>query len=300
MSKVSIIVPSRNERFLPQTIHDLAIKAAGDVEIIVVLDGYWPDPPLPDYPNLVIIHNTTPKGLRAAINAGASIARGEYLMKTDAHCAFEPGYDEILKTDCDVDWLVIPRRDRLDAENWCLQSTGKPPIDYHYLSCPITNQDGYAMHGAIDNQRAKERSAPEYDIDETMSFQGSLWFCHKRFFWDVTGGGMNEAGYGTFTQEPQELGMKVWLSGGKIMTNKKTTYLHLHKGRTYGRGYILNEDTKAGHFYSAVYWMFDKWEKRICDMEWFIDRFWPVPSWPLDWKSRKDDSVFGKINYEHA
>ena len=84
----------------------------------------------------MIIHNTNAKGLRAAINAGASIARGKYLMKTDAHCAFEPGYDEILKADCDSDWLVIPRRDRLDAENWCRQVVGKPPIDYHYLSCP--------------------------------------------------------------------------------------------------------------------------------------------------------------------
>ena len=39
---VSIIIPSRNEPFLQHTIDDILAKAAGEIEVIVVLDGYWP------------------------------------------------------------------------------------------------------------------------------------------------------------------------------------------------------------------------------------------------------------------
>ena len=42
MSKLSVIVPARNELFLNKTVDDLFAKAHGDVEVIAVLDGYWP------------------------------------------------------------------------------------------------------------------------------------------------------------------------------------------------------------------------------------------------------------------
>lgn len=290
---LSVIIPSRGERFLPQTIDDIFEKATGPVEILAILDGYWPEPPIADRPNLTLIHWGQSKGMRASINAAAAIAKGKYLMKTDAHCSFESGFDEVLKSNCDIDWVVIPRRDRLDAENWCKQETGKPPIDYHYLSCPITNRDGYSMHGNIYPERARERSAPEYDIDETMSFQGSLWMMHKRYF-DEFLGGLSEEGYGTFSQEPQEIGMKVWLGGGKVMVCKKTQYLHLHKGRTYGRGYFMSKsEVIAGHEYSARFWMNDRWPGRVHDISWLIERFAPVPTWPDDWQERRNENDYG-------
>ena len=59
MSKLSVIIPSAGERFLPETLEDVYANARGDVEAIVVLDGYWPDPPLQDYPDLKVIHNKT-------------------------------------------------------------------------------------------------------------------------------------------------------------------------------------------------------------------------------------------------
>ena len=72
--------------------------------------------------------------MRNAINSAAAIAKGKYLLKTDAHCMFGEGFDEILKAECDDDWVVIPRRKRLDAENWAIQDVGKPDVDYEYLS----------------------------------------------------------------------------------------------------------------------------------------------------------------------
>ena len=108
MSKLSVIIPSAGERFLPETLAGVYDNARGDVEAIVVLDGYWPDPPLQDYPGLKVIHNKTQNGLRAGINAAAAVATGKYLMKIDAHVLFAEGYDEVLKADCEPNWVAVP------------------------------------------------------------------------------------------------------------------------------------------------------------------------------------------------
>src|SRR3989304_5908899 len=118
MSKLSVIIPSRNEQYLQRTIDDVFSKAIGEVEVIAILDGYLPNPPLKDHPNLVQIHRDPSQGLRPAVNSGAAVATGKFILKTDAHCRFEHGFDEVLKKDCDFDWLVIPRRVCLDAEKW--------------------------------------------------------------------------------------------------------------------------------------------------------------------------------------
>jgi glycosyltransferase involved in cell wall biosynthesis len=283
MTKLSVIIPSRNEQFMPATVNDILGKATGEIEIIGVLDGYWPQVwPLND-PRVSFIHFSEPRGMRNAINSAAAIAKGQYLLKCDAHCMFSEGFDEVLKADMEDNWIVIPRRDRLDAENWAMQETGKPPIDAHYLSCPLTNKDGFSMHGAIWPEYDKKRL--EILIDETPSFQGSCWVMTRKH-WDRLGG-MSEVGYGGFCQEPQELGMKTWLGGGRVCVNKKTTYYHLHKGKKYGRGYFQSkEEIVNGHTWSARYWMNNKWAGRRDDFAWFVDRFSPMPTWPEDWAER--------------
>ncbi len=278
MPDVSIIIPSRNEIFLEKTVTDLLTKAEGDIEVIPILDGYWPVPPLPDDNRLKIIHRGTPLGMRAAINAGAAIAKGRYLMKCDAHCMFEKGYDTVLKADCEDNWIVVPRRMRLDAENWIIRESDKKkvPIDYEFLSSP-----GY--HGAKGNrwdQRSAERlNDPKYVIDENMSFQGSCWFMTKKHY-DNFLHGMSEVGYGTFVREAQEIGLKTWLGGGKVMTNKKTWYAHLHKGPQYGRMYFIDRRRmNEGNAYCDDYWFNNRWEEAKHDLAWLVERFWPVPSW---------------------
>jgi len=285
---VSAIIPSRNELFLPNTVEDLLRNARGDVEVIAVLDGYWPDPPLINDKRLVILHRGKPMGMRAAINAAASIAKGEYIMKCDGHCAFDEGWDVKLAEDCEDDWVVIPRRYSLDAENWKPRFE-RTAIDYEFLSYPYWKEGHYGIHGTIWRIRAKERSSPEYLIDDNMSFQGSCWFTPKKHFWGMIGG-LQEEGYGTFIGEPQEIGMRTWLGGGRLIVNKKTWYAHLHKGKQYGRGYfIAKAETTAGNAYSVDYWMNNRWEDRIHDIAWLVEKFWPVPGWPEDrseWKLR--------------
>jgi glycosyltransferase involved in cell wall biosynthesis len=289
---VSVIIPSRNEKFLGKTVQDLLAKAEGKIEIIVVLEGYWPVPQLVEDNRLIIVHRGEAMGMRNAINAAAAIARGKYLLKCDAHCMFDTGFDKKLAADCEDNWIVIPRRKKLDAENWCIDEYKKRDVDYQFLTCPMTNNDGYTMHGQIWPERDRaRRNDPRFDIDDNMSFQGSCWFMAKEHF-DQRLRGMHEEGYGTFCQEAQELGNKTWLGGGRVVTNKKTWYAHLHKGKKYGRGYFQNmKELVAGNIWSAHHWMNNEEPRMVYKMEWLIDKFWPVPSWPEDWKKRINESV---------
>jgi glycosyltransferase involved in cell wall biosynthesis len=283
MSKVSVLIPTRNEIFLSKTIDDIFNKARGEFEVVVYLDGYWPDPPLKERPGLVILHKDEKVGMRGGINAAANAATGKYLIKTDAHCMFEEGFDLVLKAECDENWVVVPRRKSLDAENWCIDYTNKKaPVDYHFLGWPWQKPNEIGMHGTVWNERARSRQ--HILLDDEMSSQGSCWCMTKNHFVNFLGG-LSEVGYGDFVQEFQEIGNKTWLGGGQVKINKKTWYAHLHKGKRYGRGYFISQKKMIeGALYSTDFWMNNRWDKRVHDIEWLIDKFWPVPSWPENWK----------------
>ena len=136
---LSIIIPSRNSDYLQKTIDDLLLKAEGEVEIIVVLDGYWPNPILNNNSKVQVVHHGTihnSRGMRESINQGVALSKGEYIMKIDEHCMVGQGYDKILAADCEENWVVIPRRKRLDADNWKLIEDGRPPVDYMKIDYP--------------------------------------------------------------------------------------------------------------------------------------------------------------------
>ena len=291
MSRVSVLIPSRNERFLPQTVADVLSKAAGDVEVVVVLDGYWPDPALPDDSRLKILHRGQAQGMRPALNAATRIATGEYMLKLDAHCLIAQGYDEALKADyLEDNWIVIPRRYALDPEAWAIDNSNpKYPVDYHYLSNAYERPDdpNCGLHGTPWAARRDSRSHVE--LDEEMSSQGSCWFM-SRTHWNRLGD-MEMSRYGNFYMEMQELGLKTWLGGGALMVNKKTWYAHLWKGKVYGRGYALGANShRPGKEFAVDYWMRDQWPQATRTMRWLVERFAPVPTWPADL-----DTVFRQV-----
>jgi glycosyltransferase involved in cell wall biosynthesis len=288
VSKVSIIIPSRNEIFLDKTVRDILQKASGDIEVFAVLDGYdrIEHPVLPEDPRLHVIVHDKPKGMRTSINTAAEQATGKYLLKSDAHCLFGEGFDEILQQDCEDNEIIIPRRYSLDAENWKLFD--KSPTDSMYYFYPLTEGHEPGLHGRAWNEH--RASTQDVDIFETMTFQGSLWFMWKEHFTDRIGG-MSNDGYETFMGEPQEIGFKTQLGPwhGRIMTNKKTYYAHLHKGKQYGRMYYMsNSERYRGNAYSFDFWWNNRWTERVHDIEWLIDKFWPLPHWPRNWKELKN------------
>jgi glycosyltransferase involved in cell wall biosynthesis len=277
---ISVVIPSRGERFMPHTIDDILKKATTDIEIIAVLDGYWPER-YNDDPRVTYIHHGESRGMRACLNHAVSISKGEWIMKTDAHCMFADGFDEVLLRDIEENWVVIPRRLRLDAENWCLIEVDRMPIDYHWVTCPFNYDQGFHLEGKIWPKRSGERR--DILIDDTPIYQGSFWMTSRKQ-WDFLGG-MPELGYGRFTQEPIQIGLATWLSGGRVVTNKNTWYAHLHKGVQYGRGYPYERPKiLLGQEWSARYWMNNHGPKQTRPIEWWIEKFLPMPGWEPNWQ----------------
>ena len=281
---ISVIIPSRNERFLPNTVEDLLEKARHDIEVIVVLDGPQDDPVvLPKDSRVRVLEHASPLGMRACINDGAAVAEGHFLMKTDAHCVFDYGYDYKMGKSCQEHWLVIPRRYSVDGNMFAVNEY-KSCVDYEHFNYPHYKPPHIGLYTIPWHARRNERyGSYRRRIDDQMAFQGSCWFTPADHFRTVIRR-LDEEYFGMWAGEPQEMGLKTWLSGGRVVVNKTTWYAHLHKGvrwRSYGRN---KRGVAVGMARVVDYWMNDHWEERIHDFEWLVDKFWPIPTWPENWR----------------
>jgi len=279
--KLSIAIPSRNEIFLQKTILDVLEKATGDIEIYPILDGYEPPPnELVDDPRVRYIRlpqqRYTQK--RHGINHMVDICNGKYVMSLDAHCMMAKGFDEVLIKDLEENEVALPRRNRLDAENWCIQkqSDDRPPIDYEYLMYPAKfNPKGF--HGFKWDERTYQRW--NIKVDETITMQGSCWIMHKS--WYRKNNFMQIEGYTGWGQEAEEISFTTWCRGGRLITNKNTWYAHLHKGRRYGRMYFMDKKTsKRCNAYAYDFWVNNRLKNKVHTFEWLLERFSPMPNWP--------------------
>lgn len=287
MPNVSVVIAARNERHLPRMIGHLRQRLTGDYEIVCVQDGP-PYQPLPEHPRLRV-YNREHTGLKPSINFAASQALGKYLLKLDAHCAISEGLDETLACEMEPNWMVVPRFFTLDGETW-EPNRGKPHADYWYLDCPLTDPKGYRFKaGGYWFERTRERAhiAP---LDETMTHHGSAWFVERDFFINKLGG-MQTEGYGLSYMEPADLGLRTWLGPweGKVMINKSGWYAHLHQqANTRGYGISMRE-IKRAYLWTATHWMFGHWPLAVHDIGWLVDRFWPIPTWPENWRELQDE-----------
>jgi glycosyltransferase involved in cell wall biosynthesis len=261
----SVVIPARNETFLQDTIRELLHKASGKIEVIAVLDGYWPPvEQLVEDKRVSYIHFSESRGMRACINAGVGIAKGEYIMKLDAHCMVADGFDGALEADCDDNWVVVPTRRRLDPYKWTLIEDGRPPIKHMYLS--------HDLHGREDREANVKENLRSERIVDLMSFQGSCWFMKRSYFdWLEL---MDEEEYGTFPREAQEIGLKCWLSGGRVVRNKKTWYAHWHKSKADGRGYSLDKSQVEKGTRKMEEWKTGRgWHKQTKPLSWLFEYF---------------------------
>lgn len=279
MSGVGVLIPSRNEPYLKETVEDVVAKSHGRTKIVVVLDGGdWPDG-WAEFghrigPNLITVHVGASRGMRNAINAAAAVCNDcTYLLKCDAHVLFADGFDKALAAVCQKRMVIVPRRYRLDAENWRVLEDGRPPIDYEYIAFPD-------MGGKEWKERAIERA--DVAIDDNPTFQGSCWMMRRDYFEFLEL--MDPDTYGGFYHEAQEISLKAWLSGGHVRTVKSTFYAHLHKGKEMGRGYSLGPNLRQQAVDGLRPWLLGKaWHKQTRSFESLIKQF-AMPGWPKDWQ----------------
>jgi len=293
MSKVSVIIPARNENLIARVVKDVYDKASGEIEVIVIFDGepyYF----LPDCPNLCTIHLPQAIGMRECMNIAASKATGEYLFKIDAHCSLGLGFDEILKRDCDTDWIVVPR---IYAANYDDDDLFDIPrlnrsIDYYYLSCPWTHPRFFQMMSCFWD--TKTQAVNDKPIDEIMTFQGSCWFMHTDYWRNFLHGVEPSKTFGPYA-EHQEMGFKIWLGGGKAMVNKNAWYAHQQRSNKRRGWHRAISEFHSSHIQVAHYFVENKWPGKIHDFDWLIEKFWPLPTettrgygeeyfWPMDWR----------------
>src|SRR3990167_4814919 len=79
----------------------------------------------------------------------------------------------------------------------------------------------FQYHG--DRKRLPEASN---DIVETMSAQGSCFMLTREKYWELD---ICDESWGSWGQQGTEVACKTWLSGGRLVTNRKTWYSHMFR-----------------------------------------------------------------------
>jgi glycosyltransferase involved in cell wall biosynthesis len=197
---VSCIIPAIKEPYLDKTVSDVRNKARGDIEVIVIED----------------------RPMRTAINEGVARATGKYIMKLDAHCMLDEGFDEKLVAEHQPNWVQVPRRKRFDPKKWELTDLDSPDVDYMFI------QD---LRGYKDNAKNRDPELKKVLIDDTEVFQGSCYFMERDYFLKL--GLLDDVNFGKMGCEAIEVALKVRHNGGRVVVNKKTWYAHAHLGRHY-------------------------------------------------------------------
>lgn len=288
---ISIIIPVYYEPYLNKTIDSL-LQHEGDIEVIPVIDGCPVEEPIRNDKRVKPIVLDKNSGMRKAINTGIEAAKGDYLMKIDAHCVIDTSYANLIGEE---NWLVIPRRYQLKEVLWDRNASGKIH-DYHYLTFPGTDDPRYGYSFQVQTLFKKN----DLLIDDTMSFQGSCWFANKHYFMHRVGY-LDDHHYGPFAQEQQEIGLKYWLGGGEVKVNKSVWYAHLFKMK---RHYVSAKfSTKhkrdyrhiRGNEFATRHWMDNKESGMLHPFSWLVEKFWPLPKWPENWQEVWDNEKLAHI-----
>lgn len=245
---LSCILPGYKDPLIWKTAQSILDNAVGEVEIICVLDGYYPSSEeIIDDPRVKILHLGKNRGMRGAINAGVAISKGEYIMRADCHCTFAKGFDKVILDTIEDNWIVTPTRYFLDPIKW--KRMNLPPVNFAKL---------VIKGGKFTAENWKERDEEMKDviIGETMGMQGSCWFM-KKSWWDKVIGELQTEGYGNLIQDSHEMIFKTWKAGGKMMLNKNTWHSHKHRSfpRTHNNGAPENPaNCQDGYKYALDIW----------------------------------------------
>lgn len=305
---LSILIPARNEMFLARTIEDILKNIEADTEVIAVLDGQWADPPIKDNDRVNLIYVPESIGQRAATNLACKSAQGKYVMKVDAHCSFDKGFDrkmlEAFKKVGD-EVTMVPIMRNLWAFDWKCYHCGwkkyQGPTPEKCEQCGKTDKirrkmlwigkerpqsTSYCFDAEPHFQYFREYAKrPEYKRDlktgltETMSLQGSCFMLTRKKYWELN---ICDESFGSWGNQGIEAAVKTWLSGGRVLCNHSTWYAHMFRtqGGDFGFPYGLSgrEVQKTKGRVKDLFWE-GKYSKQVRSLSWLVERFWPVPGW---------------------
>jgi len=309
--ELSIIIPSRNEMFLARTIEDILANIEADTEVIALLDEKWADPPVPQHERVNIIYVPEAIGQRAAANLACKSSQAKYVMKVDAHCSFDKGFDRKMiegfkEVGDNVTMVPIMRNlwafDWVCYHNYCGWKKYQGPTPEKCPNCGRSNKirrrmvwigkrnpqsTSYSFNSEPHFQYFEDwKHRPQYIKDkkekgftETMSLQGSCFMSTREKYWELE---LCDEKLGNWGNQGIEVAVKTWLSGGRVLVNHKTWYAHMFRtqGGDFGFPWPAGgRDTqKTKNNVKNLLWS-GKWHKQIRPLSWLVEKFWPVNGW---------------------
>ena len=299
---LSIIIPARNEIFLAKTIENILENIEADTEVIAILDGQWADPPIPQHERVNVIYLPESIGQRRATNLGVRIAKGKYIMKVDAHCSFDKGFDrKIIEGFKEVgdNVTMVPVMRNLWAFDWKCYHCGwkkyQGPTPEKCNQCGKSDKIRRKMmwvgkespqsvsycfdaepHFQYFNEWKKTDTSKEQlktGFTETMSLQGSCFISTKENFWKWE---LSDEKAGSWGNQGIEVALATWFNGGRVLVNHNTWYAHMFRtqGGDFGFPYEQpgKQVEKTKSYIKNKFWDNPKLKQ-------LLEKFAPVPGW---------------------
>jgi hypothetical protein len=307
MRELSILIPARCEMLLAKTIEDILLNTEADTEVIAVLDGEWTKPSIAQHERVNVVYVPTAVGQRAATNLAADLAQGKYVMKLDAHCAFDKGFDrkmlEAFKQSGD-NVVMLPIMRNLHAYDWKCYGCGKKwyqankpkicdacggdriKIKMVWRGKESPQSTSYCFNATPQFQYFNDfcgrqeylKAKEETGITESMSIQGSCFMLTREKYYELN---ICDESLGNWGNQGIEVACKAWLSGGRVLISHKTWYAHLFRTNAVlhfpwpvsGNDQERTKKKVKDMVYNG------KLPHQIYPVSWLIEKFWPVPGW---------------------
>ncbi len=257
--------------------------------------------------HLVYLPNSI--GQRAATNLAANLSNARYVMKLDAHCAVDMGFDVKLIEAGErlgPDVTQIPAQHNLHVFDWvcqaCKHRTYQGPTPQKCDKCGVQSRSlphvrdivWKAVRRRTEFWRFdsdlhfqywsafKDRPEAHGDIVDVMTSLGACFFMRRDRFHEI--GGL-DVKHGTWGQYGVEIALKSWLSGGRHVVNKSTWFSHCFRtqGRDFGFPYPLSgQQVDQARSYSKSLWLNDAWSGQVKPLRWLLEKFAPIPGWTAE------------------
>jgi len=295
--------------FLKNTVEDILAHSEAEIEINIVLDGEWANPALEQNDRVNIIYLSQSVGQRAATNLACSLSKAKYVMKVDAHCSFDQGFDRKMldafkKSGDNV--TMVPTMRNLWAFDWkcyhcgwkryqgptpevCEQCGKSDRIKRKMLwiakerpqsnSYSFDSEPHFQYFNEYTKREEYKKALTKDGLTETMSLQGSCFMLTRDKYWELN---ISDEKMGSWGNQGIEVACKTWLSGGRVLVNHNTYYAHMF--RTQGGDFSFpyqqsgNEVSRTKKRVKDLFWK-HKYPNQEKPISWLIKKFSPVPGW---------------------
>lgn len=206
---VSVIIPAHNEQeWLNRTIDNIFKTAKGEIEVIVVLNGYEQEVDN----KAKVLKAALNIGERGAMNWAVKEATKTHILRIDAHCDFSPdGWDVMMEEVTDDKTITVAVLTAVDKQ-W-------NRLKGHW----------YGFARLLPTMEAKwekpNRDHSAYKtVEPNMTFTGCGFMLTKKFYEEIGGADESLPPMGAIGEE---FSVKAWVASGKVQTRTDVMIGHI-------------------------------------------------------------------------